>query len=57
MTLAYFARKNISTLFTNIVQRVKTLLFIDIVHPFIRIEYDPPYKLFKQLKKEICSQR
>jgi hypothetical protein len=30
---------------------------VDITHPFLRVQYDPPYKLLHKLKMEIFLQR
>jgi hypothetical protein len=33
------------------------VLLIDITHPFLRVEYDPPYKLLAMLKMEVMATR
>lgn len=30
---------------------------MDISHPFLRVQYDPPYKLLHRLKREIFTQK
>ena len=55
LTLAYFARRIINGLFSNIVEKVKAMVLVDITHPFIRIQYDPPYRMLSRLKAEIFS--
>lgn len=57
LTLVYLARKNLNLLFQNIVERLRSILFVDITHPFLRVQYDPPYKLLHKLKMEIFTQR
>lgn len=57
LTLVYFARKKINLLFHNIVEKIRTVLLVDLTHPFLRVEYDPPYKLLARLKEEVLSHK
>lgn len=55
LTLTYLARRTINLLFTNIVEKIRTILLVDLAHPFIRVHYDPPYKLLAKLKREVIN--
>jgi hypothetical protein len=57
LTLAYLARRTINLLFTNIIERIRTIVLVDLAHPLIRVEYDPPYRLLAKLKKEVINSR
>jgi len=37
LTLAYLARKQLGLLYSNIVEKIKNVVFVDITHPFLRV--------------------
>jgi hypothetical protein len=57
LTFNYFAKKAINILFTNIVERVKSIVLVDLYHPFLRLEFDPPYSYLEKVKKEIVNSK
>lgn len=57
LTLAYLARKHLGLLYSNIIEKIRNVLFVDITHPFLRVEHDPPYKLLQKLKMEIMAEK
>lgn len=57
LILTYFTRRSINLLFINIVEKIRSLVLVDITHPFIRIMYDPPYRILGKLKREIFTDR
>mgnify|MGYP000595590844 CR=1 FL=1 len=44
-------------LFHKMVERIRTVLLVDLTHPFLRIEYDPPYKILYKLKMLIMNNK
>jgi hypothetical protein len=57
LTLTYLTRRSINLLFTNIVERIRSLVLVDLTQPFIRIMHDPPYRAYSRLKQEIFADR
>jgi hypothetical protein len=53
--LTYLTRRTINLLFNNIIENIRTIILVDISHPLIRIEYDPPYRLLQKLKREVID--
>ncbi len=57
LTLTYLTRRAVNLLFTNILARIRSILLVDLAHPFIRIMHDPPHRAYSRLKQEIFADR
>lgn len=57
LTLTYLTRRAINLLFTNILEKIRSLVLVDIAQPFIRIMHDPPHRAYNRLKQEIFADR
>lgn len=53
LTLVYLVGKNMNHVFSHLLSRINTIVFVDLTHPFLRVEYDPPYKLLYKLKLQV----
>jgi hypothetical protein len=57
LALTYFTRRSINLLFTNILEKLRALVLLDLTHPFTRILHDPPSRMLQRLKREIFTDR
>jgi hypothetical protein len=57
LTLTYLTRRAVNLLFTNILEKIRSLVLVDIGQPFIRIMHDPPHRAYNRLKQEIFADR
>ena len=55
MTLNYLATRPVNRLFYNIVDKIKTLVLIDVDHPWVRLWHDPPRHQLSLIHRQVSS--